>query len=92
MTANETNAPVEEVACPSLQLKCPYCNSTLNVEREWDGPAYMQTQEVVGFECSEWACSAEWDRNGELTEKPSWVRFPSVHQNPNPDFYAKHNK
>jgi hypothetical protein len=63
-----------------LNLNCPYCSGRLNVETEYQGSAYMQEKEVIGFSCLE--CDAEWDVEGDNTEPPKWVRWPGLYNAP----------
>lgn len=69
----------EQEAQP-LALQCPYCGGKFHVETEYQGSAYMQEKEVIGFTCD--GCDAEWGVEGESIEMPKWVRWPGLYSKP----------
>lgn len=47
-----------------MDLQCPYCHGELEVNLEWVGPPYLQSQVVDEIACSEADCFASWDPKG----------------------------
>lgn len=80
-TENTDNSETSEYKEEPRHLACPYCGGQLYATTEFSG-GYMGTDEVVGFECFEIGCSAEWGKDGKLTSEPYYQRYPDSYQKP----------
>ncbi|MBC9706392.1 MAG: hypothetical protein H9W81_15765 [Enterococcus sp.] len=80
-TENTDSAENTENAEEPRNIACPYCGEQLHVTMEFYG-GYLGRDEVAGFECSDYKCGADWDKEGKLISKPNYLLYPDRYTKP----------
>lgn len=63
-------------------LACPHCGSSLHINTEAVGPAYLTYERPESIECETVSCAATWEPDGTPRDVPAWVRYPEVYDRP----------
>lgn len=48
----------------TFTLLSPCHQAPIQPETEWQGPAYLSSEAVIGYSCTAAGCWNEWDRQG----------------------------